>query len=143
MSNASDESVTVADTVVPIGSGKPKSQRTKKANVSNAKNLKIKPLPTAKFKSKDRNVVKFASLANLLSDATRVAILLNLSGGALNVTEIVKRLDMTQPAVSHHLALMRAAATIEGDRQGKSIYYSLTAKGTMLVKFAKAAMEDQ
>ena len=42
----------------------------------------------------------------------------------LNVTELVGFLVQTQPAVSHHLALLKNGGLIEPDRNGKNQYYS-------------------
>lgn len=61
-----------------------------------------------------------------LADETRLRILSHLSReGELNVTELCERLEQAQPAVSHHLALMRHAGIIELRRDGKHNYYSI------------------
>jgi ArsR family transcriptional regulator len=44
-------------------------------------------------------------------------------GGELNVTAICQRLNQGQPAVSHHLALLRVSGAIEPRRSGKNIFY--------------------
>ena len=60
----------------------------------------------------------------LLSDETRLRIvLLLLEMGELNVRTLCERLNQSQPAVSHHLALLRVAGFIERRREGKSNYY--------------------
>ena len=65
----------------------------------------------------------------LLADETRLRILIYLAReGELNVTELCERLDQSQPAVSHHLALMRVAGIIEPRREGKHNYYSVRAE---------------
>jgi len=62
----------------------------------------------------------------LLSDRHRLKIVLALArNGPMHVTAIVNMLDQTQPAVSHHLALMRRAGLLCCDRDGKRNYYSL------------------
>lgn len=62
----------------------------------------------------------------LMADETRLRILIHLSrAGELNVTQICDRLTQSQPAVSHHLALMRVAGIIESRRDGKHNYYSV------------------
>lgn len=68
-----------------------------------------------------------ADLLKLISDATRMQIVDLLRQGSLNVTELCERLGhRTQPAVSHHLALLRHGRVIEPSRDGKHNYYSLT-----------------
>ena len=62
----------------------------------------------------------------LLSDETRLRILLYLARHReLHVTSLCKRLQQSQPAVSHHLALLRVAGLIEARRQGKHNFYSV------------------
>ncbi|HCS51442.1 ArsR/SmtB family transcription factor [Rubinisphaera italica] len=62
----------------------------------------------------------------LLADETRLRILFYLqSSGELHVTALCDRLKQSQPAVSHHLALMRVAGLIEARRDGKHNFYSI------------------
>lgn len=62
----------------------------------------------------------------LLSDETRLRILLYLAReGELHVTALCQKLDQSQPAVSHHLALLRVSGLIEARRDGKHNYYSV------------------
>lgn len=60
----------------------------------------------------------------LLSDETRLRILFDLSRREeLHVRALCELLDQSQPAVSHHLALLRMAGLIECRREGKHNYY--------------------
>jgi ArsR family transcriptional regulator len=62
----------------------------------------------------------------LLADETRMRILFYLSRtGELHVRALCDLLEQSQPAVSHHLALMRAAELIELRREGKHNYYRI------------------
>ena len=71
------------------------------------------------------NAVKdFVRLFKLLSDETRLRVLLYLSQrDELHVRAICERLRQNQPAVSHHLALLRVAGLVESRREGKHNYY--------------------
>lgn len=86
---------------------------------SNGADTQIKPLP--------ENVVRdLTQNFKLLSDETRLRILLHLAQhGELHVSDLCLRLKQSQPAVSHHLGLLRIATLIESRREGKHIYYSL------------------
>jgi ArsR family transcriptional regulator len=65
----------------------------------------------------------------LLSDETRLRVLLYLvREGELHVTALCDKLGQSQPAVSHHLALLRVAGLIEGRRDGKHNFYSVRVK---------------
>ena len=44
-----------------------------------------------------------------MADETRQCILALLQAGELNEGDIVAHLDLTQPTISHHLAIMRRA----------------------------------
>jgi ArsR family transcriptional regulator len=69
------------------------------------------------------NLVK---LFKLLSDETRLRILYYLTQRhELHVRALCELLDESQPAVSHHLALLRAANLIERRREGKHNFYGL------------------
>ncbi len=69
------------------------------------------------------NLVK---LFKLLSDETRLRILYYLTErNELHVRALCELLGESQPAVSHHLALLRVAGLIERRREGKHNYYGL------------------
>jgi ArsR family transcriptional regulator len=62
----------------------------------------------------------------LLSDGTRLRILMYLvREGELHVTALCERLQQSQPAVSHHLALLRDSGLIAPRRDGKHNFYSV------------------
>jgi ArsR family transcriptional regulator len=62
----------------------------------------------------------------LLADETRLKILFFLGREKeLHVSALCERLGQSQPAVSHHLALLRVAGLIEPRRDGKHNYYSI------------------
>ena len=65
----------------------------------------------------------------LLSDETRLRVLMYLvREGELHVTALCDKLGQSQPAVSHHLALLRVAGLIEARRDGKHNFYSVRTK---------------
>lgn len=64
----------------------------------------------------------------LLADETRLRVLMYLvREGELHVTALCDKLNQSQPAVSHHLALLRVAGLIEARRDGKHNFYSIKA----------------
>lgn len=65
-------------------------------------------------------------LFKLLSDETRLRVLMYLYREAeLHVSALCERLQQSQPAVSHHLALLREAGLIGCRRDGKHNFYSI------------------
>src|SRR3954469_1908424 len=79
-----------------------------------------------------------STLLKHVSDATRLQVILILSEGERHVGALSTHLGQTQPAVSHHLALLRHGGIIVPRRQGKNNFYSLTATGEELSKVVKA-----
>ena len=64
-------------------------------------------------------------LFRLLSDKTRLKLLLILAGGERNVSSLCKELRLPQPTVSHHLGLLRSRNMISSRRRGKHVFYEL------------------
>jgi ArsR family transcriptional regulator, arsenate/arsenite/antimonite-responsive transcriptional repressor len=74
----------------------------------------------------DDLVHSLVRLFKLLSDETRLRILYYLTQQhELHVRALCELLHESQPAVSHHLALLRVAGLIERRREGKHNYYGL------------------
>lgn len=72
---------------------------------------------------------ELVQIFKLLADETRLRILHYLmQREELNVGMFVRLLGQTQPAVSHHLALLREAGVIECRRDGKHNFYRLMPK---------------
>ncbi len=68
---------------------------------------------------------KIAEFYKALGDETRLKIIQMLAGHEMCVCEIIDKLDMSQPAISHHLKILRLAGLVKDSREGKWIYYSL------------------
>jgi len=60
-----------------------------------------------------------------LSEETRLRIIKLLEHGELCVCDIVASLDMIQPKVSFHLAVLKEAGLIKDRKQGKWTHYSI------------------
>lgn len=64
------------------------------------------------------------NIFKLLADETRLRILFYLTRrGELHVRALCDLLGQSQPAVSHHLAMLRTAGMIEPRRDGKHNFY--------------------
>ena len=85
------------------------------------KNADDSPAPSPKI-TKD-----LVELFKLLSDETRLRILFLLQKKQeMNVRSLCQSLQQSQPAVSHHLALLRGAGFLEMRREGKHNYYRIS-----------------
>lgn len=92
----------------------------------------------------EQAVRELAQVFKLLSDETRLRILFFLAqNNELHVTDLCNRLGQSQPAVSHHLALLRVSGLIESRREGKHNFYSVRTDhfGELLVNLFSAAGE--
>ena len=70
-------------------------------------------------------IKQVSQLYKVLSDPTRLRILLLLKEGEHNVTAISEQLEMEQSAVSHQLKLLRDSRVVKARREGKTIFYTL------------------
>ena len=64
-----------------------------------------------------------------LADPSRRAIFESLTRGVATVTELTSRFDISQPAVSQHLAALRDAGLVVGRREGRFVYYRVDPRG--------------
>lgn len=74
-----------------------------------------------------------AGLLKALGNERRLLILCNLLERPMSVGELNQRMDLSQSALSQHLALLRAAGLVETRRDAQSIHYSLPSGPVMRV----------
>lgn len=88
----------------------------------------VNGLDAATAEVSDQSIRELAQVFKLLSDETRLRILFYLAlspTSELHVTDLCGKLGQSQPAVSHHLALLRVSGLIESRREGKHNFYSV------------------
>ena len=66
-----------------------------------------------------------ARLMKALGNEQRLLVLCNLLERPMTVGELNARMDLSQSALSQHLALLREAGLVETRREAQSIHYSL------------------
>lgn len=66
-----------------------------------------------------------AGIFQMISDSTRLKILWLLCHSEDCVVNIAAAIDMSSPAVSHHLRLLKQAGLIVSRKDGKETYYTL------------------
>lgn len=64
-----------------------------------------------------------------LADPSRRAIFESLASGEAAVHELTSRFDISQPAVSQHLAALKGAGLVKPRREGRIVYYSIEPRG--------------
>ena len=86
-----------------------------------------------------------ARLFKLLADATRLRIIgFLLEEEEFHVRALCELLGQSQPAVSHHLSLLRSAGLIDSRRQGKHNFYRLLPDGFQeVLELVAERMKDE
>jgi ArsR family transcriptional regulator len=80
--------------------------------------------------------------AKALADETRQKIMKLCCCQWVSVSEITEKLKVSQPTVSHHLAILRDAGLVDSRSEGKQTFYTLNQErlafccGQLMVKFA-------
>jgi ArsR family transcriptional regulator len=80
--------------------------------------------------------------AKALADQTRQKIMHECCCTWLSVNEIVQKVAVSQPTVSHHLAVLREAGLVDVRQDGKQTFYTLNQDrlvaccGQLMIKFA-------
>ncbi|MGQ4596590.1 metalloregulator ArsR/SmtB family transcription factor [Nocardia sp. R6R-6] len=64
-------------------------------------------------------------LLRALAAPVRIAIVLQLRESPRCVHELVDALGVTQPLVSQHLRILKAAGVVHGERSGREVLYEL------------------
>jgi ArsR family transcriptional regulator len=99
------------------------SQSTISARADSSPETAAIPAP---LQVSDTTIHRLTDVFKLLSDKSRLKIVLALArDGATHVSALCKMLDQSQPAISHHLTLMRMVGLVDYHRRGKHNYYYL------------------
>ncbi|GIW79131.1 MAG: hypothetical protein KatS3mg105_0938 [Gemmatales bacterium] len=84
------------------------------------------PRTPRQFNYTSESLTSLTQIFKLLADESRLRILLALADEPeLNVSSLCQILQQTQPAVSHHLTLLRMTGLVGYRRDGKHNYYRL------------------
>jgi len=100
------------------------------------------PSCTDRFDYLQSRLLEVAGLSELfkvLGDETRTKILYLLSIQELCVCDLAELLELSLPAISHHLRLLKAMRLVKYRRDGKQVFYSLD--DTHIVELIKQAQE--
>ena len=74
-------------------------------------------------------VVVEDKIFHALADPSRRAIFESLTRGEAAVKDLTARFDISQPAISQHLATLRDAGLVNGRREGRCVYYRIEPRG--------------
>ena len=83
-----------------------------------------------------------AALVKVLDSRTRLEILLLLAEEEMMVHQLVAELGKSQPLISQHLRVLRAAGLVTSDRKGREVLYALAQPGIIAIIAELAAIVD-
>ena len=67
-----------------------------------------------------------AEMCKVFSNPTRLEILNLLRYKEMSVTELIKKLKLSQANISQHLSIMKSKGIVSSERNGKNIYYKIS-----------------
>src|SRR5881628_3802326 len=76
-----------------------------------------------------QNAVAENRIFQALADPSRRAIFESLSRGEVAVKDLTARFDISQPAVSQHLATLKEAGLVRARREGRCVFYRAQPNG--------------
>ena len=76
----------------------------------------------------DPHLAEAAKLMEMLSQPVRLRILCALSERAWSVVKLAGAVNLSQPAMSHHLRKLREAGLVKTERDAQTIHYSLNGR---------------
>lgn len=79
------------------------------------------------MKKKDIEIFELhADFCKTIASSKRLMIIDLLSKREMNVSEIVKALDVRSSNISQHLRVLRSRNIVKSRKEGQTVYYSLT-----------------
>lgn len=83
------------------------------------------------------------SILRALGDSHRQNILKLLAGQEMAACEIIQAVGLSQPAIAHHLKILKQAELINSQKEGKNVFYTLNKEGfNEFLNLMKTFMED-
>ncbi len=75
------------------------------------------------------NPEKTAVIFKAFCDENRIRILQILKGGEKCACRLLEALNITQPTLSHHMKTLLDSGIVDGRKEGKWMYYSISEEG--------------
>ena len=79
------------------------------------------------------HAIEAAALLKALANDRRLLVLCSLVDGYQSVSEINKRVPLSQSALSQHLGVLREAGLVTTSRQSQTVYYTLAPGPTLQI----------
>ncbi len=87
----------------------------------------------------ETDVKKTAVIFKAFCDENRIKILQLLKDGEKCACKLLEEMNITQPTLSHHMKILCDSNIVEGRKEGKWMYYSISKSGA---EYAKDCLEE-
>jgi DNA-binding transcriptional ArsR family regulator len=99
--------------------------RTRKYTFAMAEPQKKLNAEAVDFQAMHRNAADAVRLLKSIANESRLMVLCVLAEGEFSVGALNERIDLSQSALSQHLAILREQGLVKTRRESQTIYYSL------------------
>lgn len=77
----------------------------------------------------ETDVKKTAVIFKAFCDENRIRIIQMLRSGEKCACKLLEEMNITQPTLSHHMKILCDSGIVEGRKEGKWMYYSISGAG--------------
>lgn len=82
----------------------------------------------------EQDVKKITVVFKAFCDENRIKILRLLADGEKCACKLLEEMNVTQPTLSHHMKILCDSGIVVGRKEGKWMYYSISADGAEIAK---------
>lgn len=82
----------------------------------------------------DQDIKKITVVFKAFCDENRIKILRLLADGEKCACKLLEEMNVTQPTLSHHMKILCDSGIVVGRKDGKWMYYSISADGAEIAK---------
>lgn len=82
----------------------------------------------------EQDVKKITVVFKAFCDENRIKILRLLADGEKCACKLLEEMNVTQPTLSHHMKILCDSGIVVGRKDGKWMYYSISADGAEIAK---------
>lgn len=82
----------------------------------------------------EQDIKKITVVFKAFCDENRIKILRLLANGEKCACKLLEEMNVTQPTLSHHMKILCDSGIVVGRKDGKWMYYSISADGAEIAK---------
>lgn len=82
----------------------------------------------------EQEIKRITVIFKAFCDENRVKILMLLADGEKCACKLLEEMNVTQPTLSHHMKILCDSGIVVGRKEGKWMYYSISADGAEIAK---------